>query len=118
MDETGVNTLAVAIGTAHGFYKEEPKLEFDRLSEIKEAVKIPLVLHGGSGVPVADVKEAIRRGICKVNVATELKNAFILTLKQILKNTDEIDLRKVFPPATDAVKALVSGKLEMVKVAP
>jgi len=116
VDATGVNTLAVAIGTAHGFYKEEPKLEFNRLSEIKEAVKIPLVLHGGSGVPVEDVKEAIRRGICKVNVATELKNAFMLTLKQILNDTEEIDLRKVFPPATDAVKALVVGKLEMVTV--
>jgi len=112
--ETGINTLAVAIGTAHGFYKERPKLDFERLKEIKEAVKIPLVLHGGSGVPVEDVRKAIKYGICKVNVATELKNIFMQTLKIQLSETDEIDLRKVFPPATNAVKELVIEKLKMV----
>ncbi len=116
VDATGVNSLAVAIGTAHGFYKEKPKLQFDILSDIKSAVGIPLVLHGGSGVPVEDVQEAIRRGICKVNVATELKNMFMLTLKKQLQETNEIDLRKVFPPATDAVKDLVIGKLNMVNL--
>ncbi len=114
VNATSVNTLAVAIGTAHGFYKEEPKLDIERLAEIKKAVKIPLVLHGGSGVPVEEVKKAIRAGICKVNVATELKNKFMLTLKQQLKETDEIDLRKVFPPATESVKLLVIEKLKMV----
>ena len=114
VSETGVNTLAVAIGTAHGFYKEKPKLDFERLAEIKAAVKIPLVLHGGSGVPVDDVQKAIALGICKVNVATELKNIFMQTLKSELLNTDEIDLRKVFPPATMAVKNLVIQKLKMV----
>ncbi len=112
--ETEINTLAVAIGTAHGFYKETPKLDFERLKEIKEAVKIPLVLHGGSGVPVEDVRKAIKYGICKVNVATELKNIFMQTLKIQLSETDEIDLRKVFPPATNAVKELVIEKLKMV----
>ncbi len=114
VQETGVDALAVAIGTAHGFYKEKPKLDFDRLKEIKEAVKIPLVLHGGSGVPVDDVRKAIKNGICKVNVATEIKNIFMQTLKKLLSDTDEIDLRKVFPPATNAVKDLVVGKLRMV----
>ena len=114
VDATGVNTLAVAIGTAHGFYKEKPKLDFERLKEIKAAVNIPLVLHGGSGVPVEDVQKAIRLGVCKVNVATELKNIFMQTLKSVLQETDEIDLRKVFPTATDAVKNLVIEKLKMV----
>ena len=70
---TGVDTLAVAIGTAHGVYKGEPKLDFERLSAINDRVGIPLVLHGGSGVPDAAIREAIKRGICKVNIATELK---------------------------------------------
>ncbi len=112
--ETGVDTLAVAIGTAHGFYKEKPKLDFERLQEIKEAVKIPLVLHGGSGVPGEDIKKAVKYGICKVNVATEIKNIFMQKLKKLLSETDEIDLRKVFPPATNAVKSLVEEKLKIV----
>ncbi len=116
VDETGVNTLAVAIGTAHGFYKKTPKLDFNRLKEIKDAVNIPLVLHGGSGVPVEDVRMAIKNGICKVNVATEIKNIFMQTLKKLLSETEEIDLRKVFPPATNAVKELVKGKLDMVSI--
>jgi fructose-bisphosphate aldolase class II/tagatose 1,6-diphosphate aldolase GatY/KbaY len=114
VEETGVDTLAVAIGSSHGFYKQKPKLDFDRLKEIKDAVKIPLVLHGGSGIPVEDVRIAIENGICKVNVATEIKNIFMQTLKDLLKQTDEIDLRKVFPIATNAVKELVEGKLKMV----
>ncbi len=112
--ETGVNTLAVAIGTAHGFYKEKPNLDFKRLLEIKKAVKIPLVLHGGSGVPHEDLKESVKNGICKVNVATEIKNIFTQTLKSELNKSDEIDLRKIFPPATEAVKELVITKLKAI----
>ncbi len=109
--ETGVNTLAVAIGTAHGFYKENPKLDFERLAEIKKAVKIPLVLHGGSGVPDIDLVKSIKNGICKINVATEIKNIFTQTLKNELNKSEEIDLRKTFPPATQAVTDLIIKKL-------
>lgn len=70
--ETNVDMLAIAIGNAHGIYKSLPKLDFNRLQEIYEAVKIPLVLHGGSGTPAPDLKKAISLGICKVNVASEL----------------------------------------------
>ncbi|WP_276632611.1 class II fructose-bisphosphate aldolase, partial [Terrisporobacter hibernicus] len=76
VEKTGVDSLAVAIGTAHGLYKGEPKLDLDRLSQIKEVVSIPLVLHGGSGIPDSKVQESIKRGICKVNYATELRIAF------------------------------------------
>jgi len=76
VEKTGVNSLAVAIGTAHGIYKGEPKLDLERLSEIARAVTIPLVLHGASGVPDETVKMAIERGICKVNYATELRIAY------------------------------------------
>ena len=115
IDETGIDALAVAIGTAHGFYKEEPQLQLDLLSEIAEVSSATLVLHGGSGVPASQLQAAISRGICKVNLATEIKNIFMRTLQQELGDTDEIDLRKVFPKATAEITKLVKHKLEIVK---
>jgi fructose-bisphosphate aldolase class II/tagatose 1,6-diphosphate aldolase GatY/KbaY len=109
--ETGVNALAVAIGTAHGFYKEEPKLDLERLSRIHELIDVSLVLHGSSGIPATSIAEAVNRGICKINLATEIKNIFMLTLKSQLQNNDEIDLRKVFPPAIESITKLVEEKL-------
>ena len=111
VEETGVNALAVAIGSAHGFYKGEPHIDLDRLSEIRKVTNAVLVLHGGSGIPHHVLREAIKRGICKINLATEIKNIFMMTLKNSLANEDEIDLRKVFPQATDAVTELVRNKL-------
>jgi len=112
--ETGVNSLAVAIGTAHGFYKREPELDLDRLGHIHNLTGAALVLHGSSGVPHEILVKAIRRGICKVNLATEIKNIFMKTLKEKLSHEDEIDLRKVFPVATLAVTSLVIEKLKVV----
>jgi tagatose 1,6-diphosphate aldolase GatY/KbaY len=114
VNATGVDALAIAIGTAHGFYKKEPKLDFKRLQEINQVSSACLVLHGGSGVPDDQIRQAIRLGICKVNVATEIKNIFMHQVKRLMNQTDEIDLRKVFPPATEAVKNLVISKLELV----
>lgn len=111
VEETGVNALAVAIGSAHGFYKDEPKLDLDRLSEIRKVTDAALVLHGASGIPHDVLREAIKRGICKINLATEIKNIFMKTLKDNLANEDEIDLRKIFPCATNAVTELVQEKL-------
>ena len=73
---TGVTSLAVAIGTAHGFYVGTPVLDKERLSRIRNVVDIPLVLHGASGLSDEDVKDCVARGICKVNFATELRKAF------------------------------------------
>jgi ketose-bisphosphate aldolase len=114
VDATGVNALAVAVGTAHGFYKEEPKLELELLQEINQAVNIPLVLHGGSGVPDISLQRAIKCGITKINLATETKNTFMKQLKHELNNTDEIDLRIVFPKATAKVVELIRNKIEIV----
>jgi len=114
VQETGVHALAVAIGSAHGFYKAPPKLDLERLSAIKEATQIPLVLHGGSGIPAGVLRDSIRRGICKINLATEIKNTFMRNLQQLLAESEEIDLRKVFPPAIQAVSALVKEKLEII----
>jgi tagatose 1,6-diphosphate aldolase GatY/KbaY len=113
---TGVKALAVAIGTAHGFYKEEPKLDLERLSRINEIAPVSLVLHGGSGIPDDMIRKAISRGIVKVNLATESKNAFMKELKNMLFTSDEIDLRKTFPPAIEAVKQIILHKLRLVSM--
>lgn len=114
VNATGVDALAIAIGSAHGFYRAEPSLQMDLLSEIRKNTNAVLVLHGSSGIPATQVKEAIRRGICKVNLATEIKNIFMTQLKVEMGRGDEIDLRKVFPPATESVKKLVMQKIQMV----
>lgn len=115
VEETGIDALAIAIGTAHGFYKEEPQLQFDLLQDIHTSVDSILVLHGGSGVPAAQLRRAISLGICKVNLATEIKNIFMKTLQSVLQQNDEIDLRKVFPEATQSVKELVKEKLQIMQ---
>jgi tagatose 1,6-diphosphate aldolase GatY/KbaY len=114
VNKTGVDALAVAIGSAHGFYEKEPVLDLERLSRINKATRAALVLHGGSGIPHSTLSEAINLGICKINLATEIKNIFVKTLKAVLANENEIDLRKVFPVATNAVTALVTEKLKVV----
>ena len=111
-NETGITTLAVAIGTAHGIYKGEPKLDMDRLSEIRKVVSIPLVLHGASGVPDDAVKECIRRGISKVNFATELRIAFSDGIKAYLKdNPDAFDPKKYCSVGMNNVTELVKNKI-------
>ena len=114
VDATGVDALAIAIGTAHGFYDKEPKLNLDLLSEIAMATSATLVLHGGSGVPGESLRKAVDRGICKINLATEIKNIFMQTLRTKLRTDEEIDLRKVFPVATGKIVELVKDKLEVV----
>jgi fructose-bisphosphate aldolase class II/tagatose 1,6-diphosphate aldolase GatY/KbaY len=116
VEETGVHALAVAIGSAHGFYKEEPKLDLDRLSEISKVTDAVLVLHGASGIPHDVLRAAIIKGICKINLATEIKNIFMKTLKKRLANEEEIDLRKVFPSATEEVTRLVQDKLRAIQI--
>ena len=112
VSETGVTSLAVAIGTAHGIYKGEPKLDVERLSEIRKVVSIPLVLHGASGVPDEAVKDCIRRGISKVNFATELRIAFSNGIKEYLKkDPDVFDPKKYCALGSEKVTALVKEKI-------
>jgi tagatose 1,6-diphosphate aldolase GatY/KbaY len=111
---TGIDSLAVAIGTAHGLYKGEPKLDFDRLKEIRAQIDIPLVLHGASDVPDELVKQAIAFGICKVNVATDLKIPFSNAVKKFfLENPKANDPRKYMTPGKKAMKAVVTHKIEV-----
>jgi tagatose 1,6-diphosphate aldolase GatY/KbaY len=109
-EQTGITALAVAIGSAHGFYKEEPKLDIPLLAMIRKNTTVPLVLHGSSGIHDQMLQEAIRNGIVKINLATEIKNIFMQTLQEILEKNTEIDLRKVFPAAINAVKSLICNK--------
>ena len=112
--QTGVTSLAVAIGTAHGVYKGEPKLQFDILSQIREIVDIPLVLHGTSGVPDEAVEECIKRGICKVNYATDLRIAFTNGLnKYLAENPDTIDPKKYSAAGREEVKKYVMSKMKV-----
>ena len=111
--ETGVDALAVAIGSAHGFYRETPHLDMERLKAIRAATDVVLVLHGSSGIPHPMVREAIAAGISKVNLATEIKDTFMRSLKGVLTASDEIDLRKVFPKAVEPVTALLEEKYRM-----
>ena len=111
---TGIDSLAVAIGTAHGMYKAEPKLDFERLAKIRSSTDIPLVLHGASGVPDEMVRRCIDLGVCKVNVATELKIAFSNAIKQHFEeNSDANDPRKYLTPGKAAMKQVVIDKIHM-----
>ncbi|WP_422448952.1 class II fructose-1,6-bisphosphate aldolase [Thermoanaerobacterium sp. DL9XJH110] len=109
---TGVDSLAVAIGTAHGFYRGEPRLDFERLESIRRLVPVPLVLHGCSGVPDEMLRKAVSLGICKINIATDIRTVFAMALKEFFKNNPgEVDPRKYFKPAMKVVKDLVKSKI-------
>lgn len=114
VERTNVDSLAVAIGTAHGVYEGIPKLDLDRLSEISELVDIPLVLHGASGLSEEAIKESISRGICKVNFATELRIAYTEGVKKTLEENPEIiDPKKYGKVAMENVKDLVKNRINI-----
>jgi len=137
VEKTGVDALAVAIGTSHGAYKfkAEPKLDFERLELIREKVNVPLVLHGASsvpqwiiekavkygaeltgakGIPEEHIKKAISSGIAKINIDTDLRLAFTATIREFLANSPkEFDPRKILGPAKEAMKEVVKGKMRL-----
>jgi fructose-bisphosphate aldolase class II len=111
---TEVDALAVAIGTAHGLYRGTPRLDFDRLTRIRERVPTPLVLHGSSGVPADAIREAIGRGVCKVNIDTDIRQAFTGKLRAVLAAApEEIDPRKVLGPAREAAVEVIREKIRL-----
>lgn len=113
-EQTGVDALAIAIGTAHGQYKGEPKLDFDRLAEIQKRVNVPIVLHGSSGVPDDAIRQAIALGVSKINIDTNIREAFMAGLKGALtKNPKEIDPRKVLGPAKEAMVEVIREKIRL-----
>jgi tagatose 1,6-diphosphate aldolase GatY/KbaY len=114
VEKTGIDSLAVAIGTAHGFYVGTPVLDKERLSEIRKVVDIPLVLHGASGLSDEDVSDCVKRGICKVNFATELRKAYTDAGKALLKEKpDTFDPKKLGEVGMAAVTELVKNRMKV-----
>ncbi|TCP23003.1 fructose-bisphosphate aldolase [Scopulibacillus darangshiensis] len=110
--ETGVDCFAPALGSVHGPYKGEPNLGFDRMEEIDNLVGVPLVLHGGTGIPTKDIQKAISFGHAKINVNTENQIASSKAVRQVLEEKPELyDPRKYLGPARDAIKETVIGKM-------
>ena len=111
VEKTGVDALAVAVGTAHGAYRFPPKLDFDRISRIAQAVHVPLVLHGGSGLSDDDFREAIRRGIAKVNIFTDINVAGAQAARQ--NDRSGCGLTDLIPGEVEAMKEAVLTKLRL-----
>jgi len=111
---TNVDALAIAVGSAHGLYKGEPKIHFDIIEAVSKEIDIPVVLHGGSGIPDEIITKAISLGIGKVNVNTENQVAMTNKLREVLaKNPEVYDPRKYLGPARDAIKEVVRGKIRL-----
>ena len=111
-ENTKIDALAPALGSVHGFYKGEPNLDFDRMKQINEALPIPLVLHGGSGIPDEQIRKAIESGTSKINVNTELQAAWSNAVREFL-NTDNkaYDPRKVIGSGEQSMKEAISKKI-------
>ena len=110
VQKTGVDALAVAVGNAHGDYKFPPKLDFSRITAIREATGIPLVLHGGSGLSDDDFREAVRRGVCKINIFTDLDKAGKAGIEKGLKN-GAASMMGLIPYEIEAMKEVVRNKI-------
>lgn len=114
VEETGVDSLAIAVGTAHGVYKGEPKIDFDRIKAIRSKVDVPLVLHGSSGVPYEALEKAISLGICKINIDTDLRISFTDGVREVLENNpNEIDPRKILGPAREKMTETIKEKIKV-----
>jgi len=112
--ETGIDTLAPALGSVHGEYKGEPKLGFDEMKEISDLVQLPLVLHGGSGIPDFQIQKAISLGTAKINVNTECQKAFTAKVREVLANDSKVyDPRKYIGPGKEAIKDVVLEKMRL-----
>lgn len=114
VQETGIDFLAPALGNVHGIYKGEPKLDFERMVKIHELVKLPLVLHGGSGIPDELIKKAISCGICKININTELQIAWSEGVRKFLNEDNKVyDPRKIIKSGENSMKEMIKEKVTL-----
>lgn len=105
VNETGIDCLAPALGSVHGPYHGEPKLGFKEMEEIHELVKVPLVLHGGSGIPDFQLRMAIERGTCKINVNTECQQYWARIVREVIANDKDVyDPRKIIGPGKKGIQ--------------
>lgn len=112
---TNVDTLAVAVGTAHGLYPKDkqPELRMDLLREITAKVDIPLVLHGGSGNPDEEIAKAVKLGINKINISSDIKDAFYQKCREVLKDPVIREPLQIYPPCIEAMQAVARHKIEL-----
>lgn len=114
VEETNIDTLAIAIGTAHGLYPKDktPKLNIELLKELNETIDLPFVLHGGSGNPDKEVSEAVKYGVAKVNLSSDLKSVFFDALREILNENPEMyEPNMIYPYANQKVQEVVKHKM-------
>ncbi|MBD8500460.1 class II fructose-1,6-bisphosphate aldolase [Paenibacillus sp. SC116] len=113
-EETGVDALAIAVGTAHGMYKGEPKLHFDIMEAVTSKIPVPIVLHGGSGVPDDAITKAVACGVGKINVNTENQVSFTKTIRESLAKQETVyDPRKYLTPARESIVEVVREKIRL-----
>ncbi|KHO61311.1 ketose-bisphosphate aldolase [Thermoanaerobacter sp. YS13] len=113
IERSKVDSLAIAIGNAHGLYKGKPKLDFERLSKINDISSVPLVLHGGTGIPLEDIKKAIKLGISKINIGTEIKITYFKTIKTYIETINKNDVRRLISTIQNDVEELVKQYIEI-----
>jgi len=119
VEATGVDTLAVAIGTAHGIYpkNKKPELKLDLLKKIASMVDIPLVLHGGSANPEDEIAQAVKLGINKINISSDIKDAFYQKCREVLKDPNIREPNSIYPPCIAAMKKVACHKIDLFNAA-
>ena len=119
VNESGVDTLAVAIGTSHGIYPKDkdPELRLDLLQTIRSMVDIPLVLHGGSANPDKEIAASVTMGICKINISSDIKDAFYQKAREVLQNPYLREPNSIYPPCIEALKVVARHKIELFNAA-
>ncbi|MFV0362550.1 MAG: ketose-bisphosphate aldolase [Suipraeoptans sp.] len=115
VERTGVDTLAIAIGTSHGIYPKgmKPELKLDLLNEIKAKVSVPLVLHGGSNNPDQEIGESVNRGINKINISSDIKVAYYDKMREVLKDEGLREPGSIQPPCMEAMKDVALQKIKL-----
>ena len=115
VEQTGVDSLAVAIGTCHGLYPDwmKPEIKLDLLERIEAAVDVPLVLHGGSGNPDEEIAKSVAHGIAKINISSDIKVAYHDKMREVLADTRLREPNSIQPPCIDAMKAAAAHKIEL-----
>ena len=114
VQKTGIDCLAPALGSVHGPYHGEPKLGFKEMDEINQIVGVPLVLHGGSGIPEDQIRKAISLGTAKINVNTECQQAWTKIVREVIANDEKVyDPRKIIGPGKKGIQAVVQAKCEI-----
>lgn len=113
-NNTNIDSLAPSVGSMHGLYKEKPNLNFELIKEISNKLNIPLVLHGGTGIPDEDIKKAIQNGITKININTELQVKWSKAVKEYIENNKEVyDPRKIISSGEENIKKVIKDKLHI-----